>query len=62
MMGIRQKLKGGAEYDLIYGRKMYCYLNNHNNSRRSIKRGMSRRRRKIAKCEIRNIINLNYVL
>jgi len=44
--GRKQKLKTGAEYDLLYAKSLYCYLRNNNNAVRKIKRGMNRRQRR----------------
>ena len=46
MMGTRQKLKSGMEYDYIYARGIYCYLINNAKLKRWIKRCLSKRRRK----------------
>jgi len=45
-MGTRQKLKTGAEWDYIYARGMYCYLVNSTKAKRTIKRALSKRRRR----------------
>jgi len=45
-MGRRVKVTG-AEQDMFTGwRRWYCYLNNHNKARRSIKRGAHKRERR----------------
>ena len=46
MMGIKQRLKSGEEYDFIYARGQYCYLVNNAKLKKRIKKRMSRRRRK----------------
>lgn len=43
MMGTRQKLKTGTEYDAIYARHMYKYLKEGSHA---IKKDLSRRRRR----------------
>ena len=50
MMGRRQKIKSGAEYDALYGRGIYCYLSRAG-VLRFIKRGMWRRERRAAKMD-----------
>lgn len=45
-MGIKQKLKNGIEYDVLYARKFYCYLQNNVSLVRFAKKQMSRRRRR----------------
>lgn len=55
MMGNRQHLKA-PEYDVVYARKMYCYLvNKHGRTVKFYKNYMSRRRRYAGKEELRNI-------
>lgn len=44
MMGHRQELKGGDEWDVLYGRRHYCYLHRAGVAS-SIKRKMRRRDR-----------------
>ena len=46
MMGIKQRLKSGEEYDFIYARGQCCYLVNNAKLKKRIKKRMSRRRRK----------------
>jgi hypothetical protein len=46
MMGNRQKLKTGAEYDFIFSRRLYCYMANNNKLKKWIKRQLSKRRRR----------------
>jgi hypothetical protein len=50
MMGRRQKLNGGAEWDALYGRGIYCYLSRAG-VLRYIKRGMNKRERRMGKME-----------
>lgn len=49
--GRKQKLKTGDEYDLIYAKKLYCYLQNNTKLVRKIKRGLNKRYRKEMKEE-----------
>jgi hypothetical protein len=53
MMGIRQEFKSAAEYDVVYNRKVYCYLVNDPSQVRWWKRYMRRRRRQEAKRALR---------
>lgn len=41
--GRKQYLRKAAEYDLLYNKHIYCYLRNHGNAVRNIKRAMNRR-------------------
>lgn len=50
MMGHRQKLKDGFEWDVLFGRKHYCYLQRAG-AASSIKRRMRRRDRRDGKHE-----------
>lgn len=50
MMGHRQKLKDGAEWDVLFGRQYYCYLQRAG-ATSSIKRQMRRRDRRDGKNE-----------
>ena len=45
MMGTRQKLRGGDEWDVLCARDLYCYLRRPGVASR-IKRAMRRRRRR----------------
>lgn len=47
----KQKLKMGGEYDLLYGRRFYCYLQ-RSGVAKFIKRTLSRRRRIESKKEV----------
>lgn len=49
--GRKQKLKTGAEFDLIYAKCWYCYLKN-GKAVRKIKRQMNRRWRRELKEEV----------
>jgi hypothetical protein len=49
MMGRKQKLKGGDEYDVVGGwRRWYCYLQRAGNTK-AIKKKMNKRARQEAK-------------
>ena len=48
--GRKQKLKSGAEVDLIYGKHLYCYLKN-GKAVRKIKRQLNKRYRKEMRVE-----------
>ena len=45
MMGTRQKLKGGIEYDVVYARTRYKYVKHHSHA---VKKALARRRRRVA--------------
>lgn len=51
--GHREQLKSAAEYDVKYARGLYCYLVNHSPVHK-IKKGMSRRLRRMEKQELIN--------
>jgi len=46
---MKQKLKHGYEWDLIYAKKYYCYLQNNNKLVRFIKRSLRKRKRILLK-------------
>lgn len=46
---MKQKLKSGLEYDVIYGRDVYCYLINHPKIVKFVKRQLNKRIRKEGK-------------
>lgn len=46
MMGTRQRLIDGDEYDFIYARGQYCYLVNRCKKKRKIKRKINKRLRR----------------
>lgn len=48
----RQKIETCAEFDVVYARHWYCYLQ-HSGATSKIKRGIRRRARRAAKNEIR---------
>ena len=45
MMGHRDKLKSGLEYDVIFARKIYCYLQNNPKMVKFAKNQINRRDR-----------------
>jgi hypothetical protein len=53
MMGNKQRLKNGLEYDVIYAKSKYCYLANLPHLVRWTKKVLSKRRRRDAKKELR---------
>ncbi|MCH8517481.1 MAG: hypothetical protein LAT68_14240 [Cyclobacteriaceae bacterium] len=53
MMGTRQELKHGDEWDVVYARHVYCYLRNRPSTVRDAKRRLRRRRRHEARKELR---------
>lgn len=50
--GRRQKLKSGAEYDILYAKSLYCYLKNGKHVKHNIKRQLNRRYRREKNNEI----------
>jgi len=48
MMGRKTKLKDGDEWDLLFSRKWYCYLQ-HSGVAHAIKKRMNRRERRADK-------------
>jgi hypothetical protein len=52
MMGRKQQLKDGLEYDVVFGRGVYCYLVNHHNIVKWVKRKMNKRLRRKYKKEL----------
>lgn len=52
-MGHKDKLKGGLEFDVLYGRKIYCYLKNNSKLKRYAKNRINRRNRYIARNKIK---------
>lgn len=55
MMGHRMKLNNGLEHDVIYDRRIYCYLINHPWMKGYAKRKMRRRERQLAKHSLKRI-------
>ena len=53
MMGHKDKLKSGMEYDVIFARKIYCYLFNNSKLKRFAKNAINRRNRRKAKLELK---------
>lgn len=51
-MGTRQEMKAAAEYDVVYNRGVYCYLQQKGQVR-FWKRHMRRRRRHVARVELK---------
>ena len=49
MMGHKDRLKTGMEYDVIFARKIYCYLFNNSKLKRFAKNAINRRARRKAK-------------
>lgn len=56
MMGHRDKLKTGMEYDVIFARKMYCYLQNIPSLVRYVKRSINKRTRAESKEQVKKIM------
>lgn len=52
-MGHKDSLKSGMEYDVIFARKIYCYLINNSKLKRFVKNAINRRNRKKAKLELK---------
>jgi len=53
MMGHRDRLKTGMEYDVIFARRIYCYLFNNSKLKRFAKNAINRRSRKKAKMDLK---------
>lgn len=56
MMGHKDKLKTGLEYDVIFGRKYYCYLHNNSKLKSYAKNQINRRSRYNSKKNIKKEI------
>lgn len=54
MMGRKQKLIDGLEEDVIYARKIYCYLKNRSSIVKWAKRKLNKRWRREGKKEVRD--------
>ena len=52
MMGHKGTCKSGEDYDLLYAKKYYCYLQNNNKTVRYVKNRMIRRMRRNEKVMI----------
>ena len=59
MMGHKGTCKSGDDYDLLYAKNLYCYLQNNNKKVRYIKNRMIRRMRRQGKKEVMEAINDN---
>ena len=57
MMGTRQKLNTGTEYDAIYARHMYLYIWHHSHS---VKKDLARRRTRAIKQRLAIASNWGY--
>jgi len=57
MMGRKQRLKNGVEYDLL-SEVSYLYLQNHNKEKRFYKRAMNKRMRQESKQDTGLRLNL----
>jgi hypothetical protein len=55
MMGHKDRLKDGYEYDLVYGKQYYCYMKNISGIAKYIKNKINRRSRRNAKKELREL-------
>ena len=62
MMQHKNKLKDGLEYDVIFYRKMYCYLKNNHSLIKFAKNKINRRNRFNSKLQINNELNLDFQL
>lgn len=60
MMGRKQILKCADEYDVIYAKKKYCYLVNHCEKVKKIKRRLNKRFRRELNQETKKNIITNY--
>ena len=56
MMGHKGTCKSGEDYDLLFAKKLYCYLQNNNKTVKYIKRSMIKRLRKMSNDELINQI------
>jgi len=57
MMGHKDKLKSGMEFDVIFARKIYCYLKNNYKLIKYVKKSINRRNRQNSRLEINKILN-----
>ncbi len=53
MMGHKERLKGGSEYDVLYGRR--CHFGHSDTTPHKIKKNMTRRNRRHEKQNIRRL-------
>ncbi len=51
--------KNGLEYDVIYGKGIYCYLHNNPSIVKFVKRKMNKRFRRKAKDSLKNLLLSN---
>jgi len=56
MMGHKGTCKSGEDYDLLFAKELYCYLQNNNKTVKYIKRSMIKRLRKMSNDELINQI------
>ena len=54
MMGHKDRLTDGYEWDLLYGKQYYCYMHNISGIAKYIKNKINRRDRYKAKRELNN--------
>jgi hypothetical protein len=55
MMGHKDRLIDGYEWDLLYGKQYYCYMHNVKGISKYIKNKINRRDRRKAKKELREL-------
>jgi hypothetical protein len=55
MMGHKDRLKDGYEYDLVWSKKYHCYMKNISGIAKYIKNKINRRSRREAKKELREL-------
>ena len=55
MMGHKDRLIDGYEYDLVYGKQYYCYMSNISGISKYIKNKINRRDRRNAKKDLREL-------
>ena len=56
-MSHKDKLKTGMEVDVIFARRLYCYLHNNSKLIRYVKTSINRRNRQKARLEIKKLLN-----
>ena len=61
MMGRNQILKSAMEYDVVYARKIYCYLVNRSQNVKFAKRKMNKRYRQQNKIDKHELISIDGV-
>ena len=62
MMQHKDKLKSGLEYDVIFYRKMYCYLKNNHSLIKFVKNKINKRNRFKSKIQLIKEIDLDFQL